>query len=135
MKISVFGLGYVGLVSSVCLANIGHKVIGIENKIQKVKLINKGQVPFYEKGVEKLLKKNLKKNLIVSSDAHYAIKNSDISIICVGTELNKNGNLNLKNIEKVFSEIIELIKNKLNKHYVLIRSTTYPGTINHLLKN
>ena len=134
MKISVFGLGYVGLVSSVCLANTGHKVIGVENQIDKVKLINSGHVPFYEKGVRKLLRKNLRKNLLVSTDVQYAIKNSDISIICVGTELNKKGNLNLKNIDKVFLEITKCLKNKVRKHYILVRSTTYPGTINYLLK-
>ena len=134
MKISVFGLGYVGLVSSVCLANIGHKVIGVENQKNKVELINSGQVPFYEKGVKSLLKKNLRKNLLVTSDVQFAIKNSDISIICVGTELNKKGNLNLKNIDKVFLQITKYLKNKASRHYILIRSTTYPGTINYLLK-
>lgn len=129
MKISIFGLGYVGCVSAGCLAEMGHKVIGVDVNKEKVDLINSGLPTIIEKGIDELIKRNVRKdNLTASGSAEYAVLNSDLSIICVGTPNSENGNLNLNYIYNVASEIGSALRKKKTFHTILIRSTVKPGT-------
>src|SRR5438105_11785657 len=102
MKISVFGLGYVGCVSLGCLAKNGHKVIGVDVNDIKVEQINSGKATIIEKDIDVIIREEFEKgNISATKDYQYAILNTDISIIAVGTPSTKNGHLNLNFIYKV----------------------------------
>nr|WKN36651.1 UDP-glucose/GDP-mannose dehydrogenase family protein [Tunicatimonas sp. TK19036] len=130
MKISVFGLGYVGAVSCACFAKIGHQVIGVDVNQQKVDMINSGNSPIVEKDLDEYIAEGVKKGTIqATKDIHSAVQNSDISIICVGTPSQMNGNIDLSYIYRVCEDIAVALKSKDTFHTVVIRSTVIPGTI------
>ena len=96
MNISIFGLGYVGCVGIGCLASQGNKMIGVDVSDVKVDLINSGKPTIVEKDIDELIAKGYKDGKISATlDYKYAVKNSDISFICVGTPSAENGHLNL----------------------------------------
>ncbi|CAN5668971.1 GDP-mannose 6-dehydrogenase [soil metagenome] len=129
MNISVFGLGYVGCVSLGCLAQCGHKVIGVDPNETKVKQINSGRSTIVEKDIDKIIKDSFDKGRIEATlDYEYAVKNSEISIICVGTPSSSTGHLNFEYILGVSAEIGSAIRNKKEHHIIVIRSTVMPGT-------
>ncbi len=113
MKISIFGLGYVGCVSLGCLAQNGHNIIGVDINSNKVALINSGIPTIIEKDIDKIIKEQFNnKRISATSDFRKAVSETDISIICVGTPSTKEGHLNLDYIYKVAREIGEEIKEK-----------------------
>jgi GDP-mannose 6-dehydrogenase len=135
MKISVFGLGYVGCVSAACLAGEGHHVIGVDINPVKVKEINSGKSPILEKGLEKLIAETvLDRKLSATLDYKEAVLNSDVSFLCVGTPSNNNGSISLKFLEKVAKEIGISLKRKRKGHLIVNRSTALPGSLNQLRK-
>ncbi len=130
MKISVFGLGYVGAVSCACFAKMGHRVIGVDVSELKIKLINSGKSPIVEKDLDEYIEEGINTSKITATNnVQNAVHNSDISIVCVGTPSQINGNIDLTYIYRVCSEIAEAIKTKDGFHTVVIRSTVVPGTI------
>jgi len=130
MKISVFGLGYVGAVSCACFAKLGNQVIGVDVSELKINLINSGKSPIVEKDLDEYIEEGINKGAIsATNDVEKAVHNSDISIVCVGTPSQINGNIDLTYIYRVCSEIAEAIKTKDGFHTVVIRSTVVPGTI------
>ncbi len=129
MNISVFGLGYVGCVSLGCLAQSGHKVIGVDPNKTKVDQINSGKATIVEKDIDEIIKKTFEAgNIEATLDYGHAIKNSEISIICVGTPSSSTGHLNFDYIFGVSEQIGDAIKNKKVHHIIAIRSTVMPGT-------
>jgi GDP-mannose 6-dehydrogenase len=135
MKISVFGLGYVGCTSAACLAKEGHTVIGVDINPDKVKEINLGKSPLLEKGLEELIAKGVEKgNLRATTDPKEAVMSSDISLLCVGTPGNHNGSIDIKFLERVSRDIGVSIREKQKEHLIVIRSTSLPGTLMHLSK-
>jgi GDP-mannose 6-dehydrogenase len=134
MKISIFGLGYVGCVTAACLAKDGHRVIGIDLNPQKMNSLKAGQSPIIEPGLEELIKEDVQSGaLSVSCDANEIVCESDLSLICVGTPSNANGSLNTVFIESVCREIGSAIAIKQGFHVVVIRSTVLPGTVEEKL--
>ena len=128
-RISIFGLGYVGCVSLGCLAQNGHNVIGVDVNQNKIDLINKGKPTIIEKDIDNIISEQFKnKRIRATLDYRQAVRETDISIICVGTPSTKEGHLNLDYIYKVASQIAEEIKEKENFHIVALRSTVLPGT-------
>jgi GDP-mannose 6-dehydrogenase len=94
VKLSVFGLGYVGCVSAACLADSGNEVIGVDVNPTKVEIINSGRSPIVEDGVNELIAKVVKAgHLLATTDSARAIRDSDLSLVCVGTPSNQNGSL------------------------------------------
>ena len=129
MRISVFGLGYVGTVCAACLADRGHTVIGIDKAATKVDLIRGGRSPVVEREIDGLVKRTVENgHLTATADVMEAVKGTDISIVCVGTPSRRNGALGLTAIEAVSSEIGQAIRAKQTRHEVVIRSTVLPGT-------
>jgi GDP-mannose 6-dehydrogenase len=129
MNISIFGLGYVGCVSLGCLAQNGHKVIGVDVVENKINLINNGKPTIIEKDIDTIIEEQWKKGMVsATKDYHEAVKVTDISIICVGTPSSKEGHLNLEYIFKTAEQIGESIEQKDSFHVVVIRSTVMPGT-------
>ncbi len=130
MKISIFGLGYVGAVSAGCLAADGHSVIGVDPNRTKVDLINQGITPIIEKDIGEMIATTVKNGLLRATfDIRDAVFNSDISLICVGTPSQLNGNLDLSHVRKVCEEIGAAIKEKDAFHVVVARSTMLPGSM------
>jgi len=134
MKISVFGLGYVGCVSAACLAQGGHEVLGLDVNLQKAELVSSGRAPVNEKGLDALLREAVQHgSLRVTSNSQAAIHDSDVSMICVGTPSNKNGSLDLRYVENVCREIGAGLAGKQGYHVVVVRSTVLPGSTEDLL--
>jgi len=134
-RISIFGLGYVGCIGVGCLSNLGHHVIGVDINRIKVDLINTGRATIVEKGIDALIQKGKDKRRIeATTDSDYAVKNSDISFICVGTPNNKKGELDLGHILKVSEHIGKALKKKDSFHVIAIRSTVMPGTYQKVVK-
>jgi UDPglucose 6-dehydrogenase/GDP-mannose 6-dehydrogenase len=134
MKISIIGTGYVGLVTGVCLAYKGHEVICVDKKTEIVETINSTISPIFEKGLSEMLKLVVsEKKLRASSDSTYAINNSDITIIAVGTPFNK-GEIDLSYIKECAREIGEALAQKDTYHVVCVKSTVVPGTTDTFIK-
>ena len=130
MRLSVFGLGYVGCVSSACFSECGHEVIGVDTNALKVQIINEGRSPVVEPGVEDLIGRAVKdKQLRATTDATDAVHNSDVSLVCVGTPGQANGSLDLSYVKGACKQIGVALETKNRFHVVAIRSTMLPGTI------
>jgi GDP-mannose 6-dehydrogenase len=130
VKLSVFGLGYVGCVSAACLADAGNEVIGVDVNPTKVEIINGGRSPIVEAGINELIAQVVKAGrLTATTDSARAIRDSDLSLVCVGTPSNQNGSLHLRHVEQVCRGIGSALKSKATRHVVVIRSTMLPGTI------
>ncbi|MBI4646587.1 MAG: nucleotide sugar dehydrogenase [Bacteroidia bacterium] len=129
MEISIFGLGYVGCVSLGCLAKDGHKVIGVDISDIKVDLINSGKPAIIEKDIDIIIENQWKiKQISATKDYIFAVKNSEISIIAVGTPSTPTGHLNLDFIYRTAGNIGEGIAQKDTFHIISVRSTVMPGT-------
>ena len=134
MKISIFGLGYVGAVSAGCLAQDGNTVVGVDPYQPKIDLINSGKTPVIEKDIGEIIEKAVADNLLsATTDVKQAVFETEISLICVGTPSQLNGSLDLKYVRKVCEEIGEAIKLKDDFHVVAARSTMLPGTMMNLV--
>lgn len=134
MKLSIFGLGYVGCVSAACFANDGDEVIGVDVNALKVDIINSGRSPIVEPGIEELIALAVKQGkLRATSDANDAVANSDVSLVCIGTPGNHNGSLDLSYIKRACQQIGESLAQKGRYHLVAMRSTMLPGTIEQVV--
>ena len=134
MRISIFGLGYVGAVSAGCLAADGHTVIGVDPNATKVKLINDGVTPIIEKDIGEIIAKAVtEKRLWATISVADAINDTELSIVCVGTPSERNGSLDLRYIRNSCEEIGQAIRNKSSWHNVTIRSTILPGTMRNII--
>lgn len=134
MRISIFGMGYVGAVSAGCLANDGHEVIGVDPNQTKVDLINSGKTPIIEKDIGEMVAVGVQKKLLrATTNVHDAVHGSDISLICVGTPSQLNGNLDLTFVRRVCEEIGTAIKSKDGFHVVVARSTMLPGSMSNVV--
>lgn len=129
MKISMFGLGYVGCVGAACLAKFGHHIIGVDINENKVRLINQGKPTIIEADIEMLIGEAHDRGLLeATTDSRHAINNSEISFIVVGTPSSRRGHLDLNQIYEVAREIGTALREKNAFHIVAIRSTVLPGT-------
>ena len=134
MKISVFGLGYVGAVSAGCLAHDGHEVVGVDPLPTKVDLINRGQSPIIETDIGEIIAATAKAGrLRATSDPMQAIRETELSFVCVGTPSQANGNLDLRYIRRICEQIGDALKSKTMRHTVVIRSTILPGTMHKVV--
>jgi len=134
MKVSIFGLGYVGAVCAGCLSGRGHQVIGVDVSAHKIALINNGQSPIVEPGLEELLKNGIKSGLLRgTTDIEQSVIETDLSMICVGTPSKSNGDLQLNYIKDVCRQIGAAMAHKKARHTVVVRSTVLPGTVNNVV--
>ncbi len=127
--ISVFGLGYVGSVTAACFASKGHKVVGIDVAIDKVGAMASGRTPILEPGIQEIISDfHASGQLSATTDVAKAVRETDVSFICVGTPSQANGKLDLKGIKHVCEQIGAVLKTKNTFHIVATRSTILPGT-------
>ena len=131
--ICVIGGGYVGLVTAVCLAELGHTVTIIDTNEEKVQKIRTAQSPIAEPGLSELLEKNLEKNLTVFSN-YECIKKSCLSIICVDTPATPDGSVNMSYIESACISLGEALRNNKGDHVIVMKSTVPPGTMESVVQ-
>lgn len=134
MRISVFGLGYVGCVSAACLASQGHKVLGVDVNPVKIDLITRGQAPVVEERIGELTASVVQSGqLSATTSVAEAINSSEVSLICVGTPSAPNGSLSTAYLERVAEQIGAELAGLDHRHTVVFRSTMLPGTCLNLL--
>ena len=129
MRVSIFGLGYVGTVCAACFARFGHEVLGVDLNADKNAQITAGRSPIVEPGVEELVRDGVAAGrLSATSDAEHAVSWSELSLICVGTPSRANGSLDTSNVEDVARSIGRALRERDGRHTVVVRSTLLPGT-------
>lgn len=129
MNISIIGTGYVGLVSGVGFAEMGHQVTCVDIDEEKVEMINRGEPPIYEKGLDVLLKEMVSEGrLKATTDTEEAVKNTGITFICVGTPSKSDGDMDLSAVRSASEDIAEAMADKDGYHVVCVKSTVVPGT-------
>jgi GDP-mannose 6-dehydrogenase len=134
MKVSIFGLGYVGTVSAGCFAKEGHNVVGVDPVPAKVDLISKGLSPIVEAEIGEIIAEVVNSGrLRVTSDPNQAVLETDLSFVCVGTPSQANGNLDLRYVRRICEQIGATLKLKTTHHTVVIRSTILAGTMQKLV--
>ncbi len=120
MRISVFGLGYVGAVAAACLAKERNRVIGVDPNPTKVELVNAGKAPIIEKEIGEITAAAVADALLsATTNADEAVHATDVSLVCVGTPSESNGSLNLKYVRSVCSDIGEALRRKSSYHVVV----------------
>jgi len=134
LSISVFGMGYVGSVTAACFAHVGHHVTGVDVSPDKVEMMAAGRSPIIEARMSELVEEAHKAGrLCATTDAAEAIRNSEISFVCVGTPSLRSGKLDLGYVERVVHEIGVALKQKNSYHVIVLRSTVLPGTTESLV--
>ena len=130
MRIAVFGLGYVGVVSAACLARDGHSVVGVDPNALKVDFLRQGKSPIVEPGLEPLIAAAVAAGrLVAGPDAAAAVAECDVLMVCVGTPGQPNGSLDLSFVRRVVQQIGEQLAAATAYKVVVIRSTLLPGSM------
>jgi GDP-mannose 6-dehydrogenase len=134
MKISVFGLGYVGVVTAACFARNGHEIIGVDVAESKIDLINAGHSPVIEDEIDELIAKAVRGGkLHATNDPVAAVNGTDLAIICVGTPSRPDGGPDQRYVQQVVQQIGSALKGRARPFYVVLRSTVLPGTTRGLI--
>ncbi len=134
MDISIFGLGYVGLISGTCLADDGHTVRGVDISEDKVDRINSGTPPLDEPGLEEKLRDLLEEGrLTATTSAAEALAKTDVTMICVGTPSGPDGEPDLRSVENVSRQIGRMLGDQTTEHTIILRSTVLPGTSENVI--
>jgi GDP-mannose 6-dehydrogenase len=134
MRVSIFGLGYVGSVTAACLAEAGHDVWGVDVSPDKVAMVNAGKSPVIEPRVGEMMAQASQRGVLrATSDPLAAIAATELSLVCVGTPSLPNGNTDLSAMQGVSEQIGAALANKASRHCVVFRSTVPPGTIRRTL--
>jgi GDP-mannose 6-dehydrogenase len=134
MNITIFGMGYVGVVTAACLCKDGHRVIGVDVSQDKVDLLNDGRSPVIEDQVETLISEARKSGRFEACiDAEFALREAEICIVCVGTPSERNGSLKTGFVETVVTQIGSIVATRATALLVVVRSTLLPGTMRSLV--
>jgi GDP-mannose 6-dehydrogenase len=129
-RISIFGLGYVGAVSLACLARDGHEVTGVDIDPTKLALLQSGQAPIVEAGIQELTRAVMRGGTVhVTDNVRQAVLATDISFVCVGTPAARNGSQDLSAITRIATQLGNALRDKETRHVIVIRSTVQPGTV------
>ena len=129
MRISIFGVGYVGVVSSGCLVSVGHSVVAVDVAADKVALINQGKSPIVEVEIDELVANGVAEGkLTATTDVDAAIGQTEVSFISVGTPSAPNGSVSMTAVEAVLASIGRALRHKTTPHTIVMRSTVPPGT-------
>jgi GDP-mannose 6-dehydrogenase len=134
LRITVFGLGYVGAVSAGCLARRGHQVIGVDVNARKVASINDGEAPVLEPGLPEAIAEAVAAGrLRATQDAAEAVRQTDVSLICVGTPSGAQGSIDFAALEHVCADIGAALPSHEGRHTIVVRSTVLPGTTEEIV--
>jgi len=134
MKVSVFGLGYVGSVSAASFAADGHEVVGVDVNAAKVESVNGGHSPIVEPGLDELMSRvRAGGQLRATTSTEEAVAATTVSLVCVGTPSRRNGSLDLTYLARVCEEIGDALRGTQDYHVVVVRSTVLPGTTHEVV--
>lgn len=133
MRISILGCGYVGAVTGACFAELGHDVFFVDVDPAKVEAIGSGVSPIFEPGLDELLAKN-RTRILATTDTHQAIQETEITFVCVGTPSNSDGSIDLTYIRSACRDIGSVLKQKDEKHIIVIKSTVLSGTTEGIVR-
>ena len=134
MRIAVFGLGYVGSVTSACLAKLGHHVIGVDPNEYKVSCLKKGESPIVEKDLPELIASAVKDGRLTATlDFTEGVRDADLVLVCVGTPSREDGSLDLDHVAHAAGEVGAALKAYPHRTVVVFRSTMLPGSVETLL--
>jgi len=134
-SVSFFGLGHVGLTTAACLASRGFRVIGYDIDGEKVKRINNGEAPFFEPGLDELLRDSVKNGMLrATTDPMEAVLNTEVTFITVGTPSAPDGSIDLRYVESASRMIGEALRHKKDWHLVVVKSTVIPLTTERVVK-
>jgi GDP-mannose 6-dehydrogenase len=134
MRVSVFGLGYVGSVTAACLADAGHEVVGVDVNPEKVAIVSAGDSPVVEPGLGQLLARVVKSGCLkATTSTTDAVRDTDLALICVGTPSGANGELDVSFIRRVGEEVGSALCGSQRVYTVVLRSTVLPGTTERVL--
>ena len=123
MRATVVGLGHVGLTSAACFAHLGHDVVGIDGDLEKLRVIARGDLPFFEPDLQALLREGLSSGrLRVTEDMGEAARHGDVTFVCVGTPIRESGESNLLYVEQVARELAP----RLQRYTVIAEKSTVP---------
>jgi len=129
MKVSIFGLGYVGAVTAGCLTREGHTVVGVDVQAEKVVSLAAGVSPIVEPGLGEMLADAAKNGLLSATQNHTdAVAATDVSLVCVGTPSAESGELNLQYVRQVVGQIADAVRASGKSHDLVLRSTMLPGS-------
>ena len=122
-KVSIIGTGHVGLVTGTCLAELGNRVICVDNNVEKIATLNRGEMPIYEPGLEELVKKNVRAGrLSFTTNIKEGVNNSEIIFIAVNTPRKPNGEADLCYVEAVSREVAQTMKG----YKIIVEKSTVP---------
>jgi UDPglucose 6-dehydrogenase len=133
MRVLIVGTGYVGLVTGLCFCEMGYEVVCVDNDHAKIDRINKGELPFFERGLQRLLDAHRDNSFSVSTDLERNLSKSDVVFVTVGTPY-KNNSIDLSYVKNVMTEIGSFIRSASKYHAIVIKSTVVPGTTDSILK-
>jgi GDP-mannose 6-dehydrogenase len=134
-SVSIFGLGYVGTVLLGCFAADGHRVIGVDIDPLKIELLRNGRPPILEEGIQELISNAVTRGRVeITDDSGYAIQNSEVTFVCVGTPSMLNGNQDLSAVKRIMEELGNALVKMDNYHVVVVRSTVKPGTMEKVIQ-
>src|SRR5687767_4918228 len=135
LEVAVVGLGYVGAVSAACLASMGHTVYGVDRDQHKVNAINEANAPFYEPGLEDLIRGAVAAGKLKAyTSMQDALAREDVALVCVGTPSGKDGGQNLDQLVRVCAEIRNSMGDRQKRLVLAIRSTVFPGTCENVVQ-
>jgi GDP-mannose 6-dehydrogenase len=133
-RIAVFGLGYVGSVTAACLASLGHRITGVDRDEYKVSQLSAGKAPFYEAGLEDIVKSTAASGLLsATTSPQQALADADIALVCVGTPSERNGNLGLDQVRRVAEQVAATLPKRTKRLIFAMRSTVFPGTLEEVV--
>src|SRR5579862_2432552 len=131
MNLCVVGTGYVGLVTGCVFSDLGNDVICVDNNNEKIAMLERGEMPIYEPGLEEMVKRNVEdRRLSFTSDLNHAVEHSDVVFICVGTPPKENGDPDLHYVE----EVAQGIARALNRYKVVVNKSTVPVGTGNLVR-
>jgi UDPglucose 6-dehydrogenase/GDP-mannose 6-dehydrogenase len=133
MRVSVIGAGYVGLVSGVCLAELGHQVACVDVDASRVAKIRSGEPPLFEEGLEELLRRNLGRQFTATEDLRQAVRGSDVTLIAVGTPFD-GARIDLTHVREAAHAVGAALRDRDGYHVVAIKSTVIPGTTDTVVR-
>jgi len=132
MKISILGSGYVGLVTGVCFASLGHDVVFVDIDKEKIDKINSSVPPIFEEGLQDMMQR-FSDRIYATMDYSYAVSNSESTFVCVGTPSKADGSLDTRYIESAGENLGRALSGKKGPHTVIMKSTVLPGTTENIL--
>lgn len=133
-RVAVLGMGYIGCVTAACLASTGHHVSGADRDEYKVRSVLRGQAPFYEPGLEELVKESVAAGRLTATTATAeALEQADVALVCVGTPSERNGNLGLDQLRRAVKDVADACARRSKPLVLAIRSTVFPGTCENVV--